>query len=835
MKEFPIKYIEDNIVMNQEGECFAYYELMPYNYSFLSQQQKQQISVEFRQLVAGQRDGILHGLMIASESDIKSRQEKSKKLVSGKLKNTAYEMIDLQTEILEARSRDEKTGGGQIDYRFFLGFKLMGGQEEISLKKMGNDIKILLSDFVRDVNHRLMGDFVSVSNTEMSRYYRLEKALRGKLGRRFRFRKLEEKDFGYLIEHLYGQTIVPYYNYDYSVPKERFTGETLVKRYDILRLTRCLTEEHQKYVKLTREKEESYAAYLTIDAVVGELEFPSSELFYYQQEMFDFPVDVSMNVEIVENKKALGIVRNKKKELQDQQEHAYKNDTDAEDAVENGIYDSEELENELVATKDCLYKLSYVVRVAAKNLEQLEERVDAVKDFYSDSNIRLVRPFGDMLGLSWEFLPGSKRYINDYVQYVTADFLAGLGFGASQMLGDDYGIYIGWNRATGKYVYMNPALAAQGVKGTATNALAKALLGSLGGGKSMLENLLLYHVALRGGRVLIIDPKSERGHWAEELPEFGDEINIVNLTSEEKNRGMLDPFAIMKRTKDAESLAMDILTYLTGITINDSDKFPELREAVRRVARREKKGLAFVVEELYQAGNPVADNLARHIDGFCDYDFAQLLFSDGEVEQTINLDKQMNIIQVQDLVLPDVNTLPADYSSTERLSVAMLIAISSFALDFIYSDRSNFKNVALDEAWSILSVAQGKALAGKSVRAGRSMNAAVDIVTQNADDVGDEKMKNNIGAKFAFRSTDDVEIRKTLRFFGLDEDDENNHNTLKGLDNGECLYQDINGRIGVLCVDVMFRDLFDVFDTRPPQEQEEEVLADVGEENTKKR
>lgn len=821
IKEFPIKYIEDNLVMNQSGECFAYYELIPYNYSFLSEQQKKQIYTEFRQLVAGQRDGNLHALMIATESDVRTQQENSKKLIRGKLKKTANEIVNLQTDILLERSEDEKTGGSQIDYRFFLGFKLIGGQEEKNLKRIKDNVKITISDFVRDVNHRLLGDFNSVSNTEMTRYYRLEKALRTKIRRRFKFRRLEEKDFGYLIEHLYGQTIVPYYNYEYNVPKEKFAGETLVKRYDLLKLTRCLMKEHQRYISLEREKEKMYTAYLTIDTVIDGLTFPSSELFYYQQETFDFPVDVSMNVEIIDNKKALGVVRNKKKELNDLDEHAYKNDTETEDAVLNGIHDVNELEGELTESKDAMYKLSYVVRIWARNKEMLEERVDAVKDFYNDNNIRLVRPFGDMLGLSWEFLPASKRYVDDYIQYVTSDFLAGLGFGASQMLGDGYGIYIGWNRATGKNVYLNPALAAQGVKGTATNALAKAFLGSLGGGKSMLCNLIAYYTALFGGRCLIIDPKSERGHWAEKLPEFEDEINVVTLTSDEMNRGLLDPFVIMDDVKDAESLAMDILTYLTGVTINDGDKFPELREAIRRVANREKRGLYFVIDELHRAGNPIAENLARHIEGFYDYDFALLLFSEGDVNRSISLDKQMNVIQIQDLVLPDRETAPAEYSSMERLSVVMLIAISSFALNFIYSDRSIFKDVVLDEAWSILGVAQGKALAGKSIRAGRSMNAAVDIVTQNAADVGDEKMKNNIGNKFAFRSTDEVEIKKTLAFFGLDPEDESNENTLSGLDNGECLYQDIYGRTGVLCVDVMFRDLFDVFDTRPPQEKEE--------------
>ncbi len=46
----------------------------------------------------------------------------------------------------------------------------------------------------------------------------------------------------------------------------------------------------------------------------------------------------------------------------------------------------------------------------------------------------------------------------------------------------------------------------------------------------------------------------------ETLPEIAHEINIVNLTSEEQNRGLLDPYVIMDNPKDSESLAIDILT-----------------------------------------------------------------------------------------------------------------------------------------------------------------------------------------------------------------------------------------------------------------------------------
>ena len=203
------------------------------------------------------------------------------------------------------------------------------------------------------------------------------------------------------------------------------------------------------------------------------------------------------------------------------------------------------------------------------------------------------------------------------------------------------------------------------------------------------------------------------------------------------------------------------------------------------------------------------------------YDFAHLLFSDGDVEQSISLDRQLNIIQVADLVLPDKDTKFEEYTTMELLSVAMLIVISTFALDFIHSDRSIFKMVDLDEAWTFLQVAQGKALSNKLIRAGRSMNAAVYFVTQNSGDVDDEKMKNNIGLKFAFRSTDIKEIKNTLEFFGVDKEDEGNQKRLRDLENGQCLFQDLYGRVGVIQIHPVFADLFHAFDTRPPVQTEE--------------
>ena len=813
---FPIKYIDNNLVWNKDNEVFAYYELIPYNYSFLSAEQKFIVHDSFRQLIAQSREGKIHALQIATESSIRSMQEQSKKLVTGKLKEVAYQKIDEQTEALVSM-----IGDNQVDYRFFLGFKLMVTEEQLNLKNIKKSAWLTFAEFLHEVNHTLMNDFVSMPNDEINRYMKMEKLLENKISRRFKVRRLEINDFGYLMEHLYGRDGIAYEDYEYQLPKKKLNKETLIKYYDLIRPTRCVIEESQRYLRLEHEDKESYVSYFTVNAIVGELDFPSSEIFYFQQQQFTFPVDTSMNVEIVENRKALTTVRNKKKELKDLDNHAYQAGSETSSNVVDALDSVDELETDLDQSKESMYKLSYVIRVSAPDLDELKRRCDEVKDFYDDLNVKLVRPAGDMLGLHSEFLPASKRYINDYVQYVKSDFLAGLGFGATQQLGETTGIYMGYSVDTGRNVYLQPSLASQGVKGTVTNALASAFVGSLGGGKSFCNNLLVYYSVLFGGQAVILDPKSERGNWKETLPEIAHEINIVNLTSDKDNAGLLDPFVIMKNVKDAESLAIDILTFLTGISSRDGEKFPVLRKAVRAVTQSEKRGLLHVIEELRKEDTAISRNIADHIDSFTDYDFAHLLFSDGTVENAISLDNQLNIIQVADLVLPDKDTTFEEYTTIELLSVSMLIVISTFALDFIHSDRSIFKIVDLDEAWAFLNVAQGETLSNKLVRAGRAMQAGVYFVTQSSGDVAKESLKNNIGLKFAFRSTDINEIKQTLEFFGIDKDDENNQKRLRDLENGQCLLQDLYGRVGVVQIHPVFEELLHAFDTRPPVQRNE--------------
>ncbi len=85
----------------------------------------------------------------------------------------------------------------------------------------------------------------------------------------------------------------------------------------------------------------------------------------------------------------------------------------------------------------------------------------------------------------------------------------------------------------------------------------------------------------------------------------------------------------MENPKDSESLAIDILTFLTGISSRDGEKFPVLRKAIRAVTNSEERGLFKVIEELRAEGTTISTSIADHIESFTDYDFAHCSFRMG--------------------------------------------------------------------------------------------------------------------------------------------------------------------------------------------------------------
>ncbi|EPI01474.1 hypothetical protein D920_00510 [Enterococcus faecalis 13-SD-W-01] len=816
--KFPLKYLEENLVFNHDGTVYAYYEFTPYSYGFVGQDKAFQIKNNLARMIKQVKKGRFRLYKCSAEEPISLAIERSKREVKskGELKELAFQHLDGVKDILT-----NMNGEYDVTTRYFIGFELSLDEEKFGKSRFLDDVVSGIEDFFHRSNALLFDEFEKIPNKEIERYQRLERLLYNRITRHFHLRKTEPSDIEYIVAHLNGKRNHSIQETETFMKSFKDEKDTYVFKYDTLKMASPTIIEHDQYLEIVHKDRTEFVSYLALSHVTGDLVFPfGSEFLYYEQSTFDFPTDVSIDVEVLENKSALTKIRNKKMDLKDIDESGLESGHDVANNVLEARQMASELEAELENTKDAMYKVSLVVRVSADNHEELLKRESDVQSFYDDYKMRLEVPSGDQLFLHYECFPSSKRTIEDYVQYVEAEFLASIGFGATQKLGDEYGIPLGFNVDTGKPVYIRPWLAAQGVKGSNTNALAKALIGSLGGGKSLTENLLTFWSVLFGALGFLIDPKGERTNWKEDLPYFSKHLKTVNITNSEENIGLLDPFSIMSDSKDQEALALDILTYITGVSVRDEERFPCLQVAVEAVTQYDKKGLLFVIDELRRQNTPVAMKLANHIESFKKLSIAGLLFGNGDNQTGLDMTAPLNIALVQDLTLPDKDTLPEDYNTNEILSVSIMMILATYSLDFIKLNRSIFKALGLDESWAWLNVAQGKILGNKLVRAGRSMNAGIDFSTQNTDDLGDEKMKNNIGMKFIFRSNDRDEIEKALAFCNLESTEENIARVM-GLQNGECLFVDIHGNVGVVYVYYWFEDLFNAFDTRPPMEENE--------------
>ncbi len=805
--KFPVKFMADNLIINQKDECYAYYSLKDYNYGYLSDDEKIRIHNMLDEIFTQHNSSDVQLIVIGSESSILNMNNKFKKEITGQFKNVAISHVDEITEELITRY-----GENQVKYRYYIGFKLNSIMEDLNIKNFLKELKLGFLDFINSVNSTFTTELKKINDSDIEKYKNLENMLYSRVNKRYNLERVSSNDYGYIINHLFCRTSKIYEEYSY-VPKLQSD-----EKYDVLKLSDCFIEEKERYLKLSNDEATQYVSYLVLSNVTNELDFPSCEILFDGTKL-NFPIDVSIRFNVIQNKEALTKVRNKAKELKDLDEHIFTSDNESSGSLVDGRDNAVELQDKLDRFKINMYKLNYVVRVSADSIELLEKRVNTIKDFYSDYKIIIERPFGDMLNFQYEFIPSSEILVKDYIQYVTSDFIASLGFGATSKLGEDNGIYVGENLDSGKVVCIKPAIASQGIKGSITNSPSIAFLGATGNGKSMLANLITYYSALLGSRILLIDPKSERGNWKKDLIFLKDDINVINLTSDIENKGLLDPYNLFDN-KMAEFIAIEILGYLTGITIQDSDRFPVLKKYISKVTNENNPCMMKIVNYLKDSDNEIANKIGTHIDSFVDLGFSSLLFGDGETEKKIDVSNAINIIQIEDLKLPGKEVKTKDYSSIEILSIAMLMIVGYYAVNFIENDREIFKISFLDEAWVLDKVQQGKTLINKLIRVGRSKNSGAFIATQSALDLGDDA-KNNIGMKFIFRSSKIEEIEADLEFLGLEVNREN-IDKIKSLEVGQCLFQDIYGHIGVLSGDLVFEDLFNAFDTRPPVKKEGE-------------
>ena len=154
--KFPIKYLESNLVFHSvTGAVFAYYEWMPHNYAFISEDQAGMIARDMEHLIALVDVPSFHLLDLAVEENIGDTIERSKKEIRGDLSDVACSYLDGIREHLESCH-----GRYEVGYRHYIGFQLAADLGGGFLEQL----RLGLSDFKHSMDGSLFGDYTRIDN-----------------------------------------------------------------------------------------------------------------------------------------------------------------------------------------------------------------------------------------------------------------------------------------------------------------------------------------------------------------------------------------------------------------------------------------------------------------------------------------------------------------------------------------------------------------------------------------------------------------------------------------------------------------------------------------------
>jgi hypothetical protein len=800
--QFPILHLHTNLIYNEQREVWAAYRMEAWHYDHLSQDERISRLGRLSRLFwhFEENDGQL--LVIPRRHGVREHMDRlAAETPEGPLRETGVRYCQGAGDYIQSL-----LGPDSVNLEHYLLLRLPGGRGMQNWKSWVQSLwqkpkRVIEESAGLRTPAPLPYEYEEHRNREETIFHRLNQVVR--------VERCTEADAAFLLRRAFYRGIPVADELLQSPASPRQVSQLAEGEMD-LRNPRQIAMTQVVGEQITT----GYHAFCVVGEVPDELTFPGSEWLFALQDL-PFPVEVCMRWSSMNYLDALRSVRRKQMEITDQDRHTRKAGENTPLALLDAQDQAIILEHDLKQRKFPLLQTTVMLTVAAGEQAKLWERIKQVRDHLTTLQIRTEVPAGDQLTCFCDALPGAHRQLADYRHFLPPEPLAGSMFLATRTLGDQSGPYIGRTGVLNRPIYLAPSLPPK-----LNRSASIAFIGAPGGGKSFTANLLAYlAVITAGAKALILDPKGERTHWLEHLPELEGRLNIVTLSPRPEDTGKLDPFVIGQGlgetgVREMGNLAISLLSFLTGARPGEP-KFLCLVQAIEAVMASPRPCMSAVVDRLADLGRERSEaaELASYLKAISNLAYANLLFGNGE-ESSIGVDRAINILQMQNMNMPSPSKTIGDYTLEEHLSVTLMHAVTAFATQFTRRERAVFKIVLLDEAWSILGSSQGKSLVGQLLRAGRGMNSAVYLVTQNCSDLLDETIKNNLGAKFVFRSQDRDEIAKVLEFLDLEPSDENDM-TVRSLGNGAALMQDLDGRVGVVQIDPVYAHLIAAFNTRP--------------------
>ncbi|MFD9338649.1 ATP-binding protein [Streptomyces sp. NPDC060028] len=535
----------------------------------------------------------------------------------------------------------------------------------------------------------------------------------------------------------------------------------------------------RRWLQVESEAGTGYQAHLVLAELPPAVSVQHADVLA-QLEGLPFPVDVVVDLQVVPARKARAQVQRKKRELLDQAEQYGAQPTGMPHSLPDAAGDLAEQDARMARTSvEVEVQSVTVLSVWGPDAATCDARARELSAALSGGDYRVERPYGmqeDLFALS---LPGAVRAqkLAQFTQHQLSEDWAASGALTLCKVGDPTGVMIGHDLDSGtiRPVLLNPADAPQ------VNASASsAVVGDLGGGKSVLEKLVTGAVVDRGGQAIVIDRTPIR-EWASfGKSAMGERCQVIDAA---QARMSIDPLRVFGGPIGAH-YALSYLTLQLGVGAMTSAG-AVLHHAVEEVSAGPEPSMGMVLDVLATLAESVsstargdaAATMADLLRIVRANPLAAMVFDPLLPPVTLagDLGADLVVVTTTGLTLPpkeafaDVEVL-RQQPLEALIGRAVLYLIAAIARQAAFTDPSRFCLVSLDEVYWLTSSAEGSALVHELVHDGRKHGAGAFLGAHDEAELGPDAAL--IAYRFLARTTDRARAAKGLRFLGLDGEDE---------------------------------------------------------------
>ena len=410
--------------------------------------------------------------------------------------------------------------------------------------------------------------------------------------------------------------------------------------------------------------------------------------------------------------------------------------------------DYENMRQQIQIKEDRLFYITILLRINARNLEELNEKTDILKTEFAkiSAKVRTLN-FRQMEGLKAN-LPMNNCKIHDYERNIVAEGLATMfPISNSNAESSPDGVFIGRNYFTGLPVYLdtfgkelaNPHMAIMGESG-AGKSVAMDIIGSrsvvtLNRQLAILDNEGEYkkRVESLGGRVIRIKQGVASG------------INLFDIEIEENDNGT--------ETVDILGKVAEIRAILSGIMKNYMDRNLNARELAdiesAVIETYEEKGITKDKESLFEKeagkleGKLTLNKIKKTMPTMSD--FHRILETKENSKELAEIlrgflkGKTLGIFDCTSNINPNDQLLDFDLSdiNDEVTKFYASLVITTWITEKYMKNTSKYNNksIHIDEAWTLIKYKETADFMEVLARKARKRNISLVIATQSPDEL----------------------------------------------------------------------------------------------------